>query len=70
MHTDAASQSTVSTIRTDKGILAPDVINQGFPGFVALITRAPAMLEAGIAVGGVCLSAQNLKNYWSEIDVT
>jgi len=31
-------------------------------------------LQAGIVFGGVCLSVrlsvQNLKNYWSEIDVT
>jgi len=36
------------------------------------VTCVPAMLEAGIvlAVSRVCLSAQNLKIYWSEIDVT
>jgi len=28
------------------------------------------MLRAGIVFGGVCLSAQNLENYWSEINVT
>jgi len=39
-----------------------------------IFSGAPAMLEAGIVYGGVCvsvrLSAQNLENYWSEIDVT
>jgi len=35
----------------------------------------PAMLRAGIVFAGVCvclfvcLSAQNLENYWSEVDV-
>jgi len=39
------------------------------------ITCAPAMLRAGIVFGGVCLSlcvclsAENLKNYRSELDV-
>jgi len=28
------------------------------------------MLRAGTVFGSVCLSAQNLENYWSEIDVT
>jgi len=42
-----------------------------------IFTDVPAVLRAGIAFVGiclssksVCLSAKNLEDYWSEIDVT
>jgi len=43
---------------------------------VLVITCEPAILEAGIVFGSVCVCAyvctclctQNLKNYWSEMD--
>jgi len=42
--------------------------------FLFALLPPARMLRAGVVFGGVCvpvcLSARNLENYWSEIDVT